>query len=541
MINNLFMSVGAMRSSTTWLYSKLQNHPDIYFPPVKEIHYFTHARNIYDFESKENRTKWLNVVFSEQGDQGPEYFSENADRLDWFARYVGANEVSDEWYQSLYKDSEGRKYCADFSNLNSILDDTGWQLVRKNCTKIKAIYVLRDPFERVWSHYKHEMNWNGLAHEVQGKNFDLFVATLNKEWFWEQARYDLAIKRLKQSLSDDEFKVFYFEDFHSNPDKTLSELCNFLEIDESGLLSSKTEDKVNSSTPMAIPHTFAIHLHDKLSSVYDELALMGFSHPQWKSYKNNIATSAELLRLELEKSGLLLVEKERVISSLTDELSLRGAEIASLQESDAAHNQQSLRLERLLTERDERMITMTDELLLRDARIASLQQSNVDYCQQSLRSEQLLAERDEQIIAINRARENELENLNAVVREHETQAAVFDEALIDLKKQLAERQMFSAFLETEVTTLTGAVNEREIQIAKLAEVIAEHERLVERSTTIFQKQTAEIENLSKLAAIHKREAEEALQQLREKEVLLREIHRSPSWRLTRPFRRIREI
>eukprot|EP00493_Phyllostaurus_siculus_P000433 UN00435 len=36
MIDNLFLSVGAMKAGTTWLYEQLKNHPEIHFTPEKE-------------------------------------------------------------------------------------------------------------------------------------------------------------------------------------------------------------------------------------------------------------------------------------------------------------------------------------------------------------------------------------------------------------------------------------------------------------------------------------------------------------------------
>jgi hypothetical protein len=42
MIEKLFLSVGAMKAGTTWLYDKLKQHPDIHFSPQKEVHFLSH-------------------------------------------------------------------------------------------------------------------------------------------------------------------------------------------------------------------------------------------------------------------------------------------------------------------------------------------------------------------------------------------------------------------------------------------------------------------------------------------------------------------
>ena len=34
-----FLGIGAQKSGTTWLHANLSQHPQIWMPPVKEIHY----------------------------------------------------------------------------------------------------------------------------------------------------------------------------------------------------------------------------------------------------------------------------------------------------------------------------------------------------------------------------------------------------------------------------------------------------------------------------------------------------------------------
>jgi hypothetical protein len=60
MIEKLFLSVGAMKAGTTWLYDKLKQHPDIHFSPQKEVHflsyYYGHT-NILALPKREKRAQ----------------------------------------------------------------------------------------------------------------------------------------------------------------------------------------------------------------------------------------------------------------------------------------------------------------------------------------------------------------------------------------------------------------------------------------------------------------------------------------------------
>jgi hypothetical protein len=42
LFGNLFLSIGAMKAGTTWLYAVLERHPALHFTPEKELHYFYH-------------------------------------------------------------------------------------------------------------------------------------------------------------------------------------------------------------------------------------------------------------------------------------------------------------------------------------------------------------------------------------------------------------------------------------------------------------------------------------------------------------------
>ena len=38
-----FMGIGAQKAATTWLAQNLRQHPDVWIPPRKELHYFDHS------------------------------------------------------------------------------------------------------------------------------------------------------------------------------------------------------------------------------------------------------------------------------------------------------------------------------------------------------------------------------------------------------------------------------------------------------------------------------------------------------------------
>ena len=88
-----FLVIGAQRAGTTWLHRVLRQHPSLWLPPVKELHYFDRLetkRTILD--PKERRRVGLKRLLS----------------LDpWLINYW-LRARSDEWYARLFRDAKGR-------------------------------------------------------------------------------------------------------------------------------------------------------------------------------------------------------------------------------------------------------------------------------------------------------------------------------------------------------------------------------------------------------------------------------------------------
>ncbi|MGB6176103.1 MAG: hypothetical protein WBF43_07170 [Methylocella sp.] len=45
LFDNILLNIGTMKSGTSWLAKQLEDHPDIFLPPVKEVHYFAHLHS----------------------------------------------------------------------------------------------------------------------------------------------------------------------------------------------------------------------------------------------------------------------------------------------------------------------------------------------------------------------------------------------------------------------------------------------------------------------------------------------------------------
>lgn len=284
MIENLFLSVGAMKAGTTWLYDQLKDHPEIYFTPEKEIHYFANAVGIEKQLDHRNRILKLKEKMKKYANGNPKFISKNLDDIYWYANYAYPENISNEWYKGLFSLNHDKKFNADFSNLYCQMGKDGWDNVRKVSKNIKVVYTLRDPLKRLWSHYKFHMKWVNREDEALEVGFEHFKALLDAPWFWINAEYAHNYKLLKENLNNDELLILYFEDFRAEPVKMLLEVERFLGIQEIEPEQDSLDKKVNKTKDFELPDEWLEHMKIKLKPQILEMKEKGIWHNTWSEF-----------------------------------------------------------------------------------------------------------------------------------------------------------------------------------------------------------------------------------------------------------------
>ncbi|WP_353497667.1 sulfotransferase domain-containing protein [Vibrio sp. CB1-14] len=266
MIDSLFLSVGAMKAGTTWLYEQLKDHPDIHFTPEKEIHYFANKVGIENQLNHRDRILKLKAILEKTANGNAKFISQNLEDISWYSEYARESEIDNEWYENLFRFNANKKFCADFSNLYCQMGRDGWDNVRKVAKNIKVIYTLRDPLERLWSHYKFHMKWVNREDDALEAGFEHFKELLDKHFFWVNAEYANNYKLLQQSLTDDELMILYFEDFRERPVDMLNKVQRFLGIEEIAPDESQLNKKVNKTKSFQMPEEWKEYALTKLSN-----------------------------------------------------------------------------------------------------------------------------------------------------------------------------------------------------------------------------------------------------------------------------------
>ena len=186
-----FIIAGAEKSGTTSLSFYLSEHPDIYIPRVKELHFFENANN--------------------------------------YSKGLG-------WYEKQFAGCKGEKAVGECTPFY-MYDDTCAEKIKKAFPEIKILFILRNPVDRAYSNYWHQVRG--------GKEFLPFEAALEREQrrikksrfhsltysYLDKGFYSIQIKRFFDLFDSKQLCIVIFEEFKKHPDKVLNQIYDFLGVD----------------------------------------------------------------------------------------------------------------------------------------------------------------------------------------------------------------------------------------------------------------------------------------------------------------------
>jgi hypothetical protein len=189
-----FILIGAQRCGTTSMHSYLKKHPDIFMSqPLKEPGFFLDTAFIKNylasygihFDSKDSLLK----NFMLQGYSGEKFFGESSTHYTWGDR------------SRTFKTPQRMKM------LNP---------------EMKLIYIIRNPFARMVSHFL------GVQNKFQYVKLNHFV--YNNSWVLANSLYYYQLKYYLEFFTAKQIKIIVFEDYINDPQKILNEIFDHLNV-----------------------------------------------------------------------------------------------------------------------------------------------------------------------------------------------------------------------------------------------------------------------------------------------------------------------
>ena len=208
-----FLVIGAQRAGTTWLHRVLQQHPNLWLPPVKELHYFDKLdtkRTILD--AKERRRVGFRGLIT----------------IDpWFFRYWLMRR-SDAWYKALFRQAQRKgRLTGEITPAYATVDEDVLRRIRRTNNDIKLVFIMRDPVERAWSAVNNAVKKGSIK---GSPTVDTMIERARSPGTASRSAYAQTIKRVEAVFPHSQIRYCFFEDLSSRPTRLIADLFSFLGV-----------------------------------------------------------------------------------------------------------------------------------------------------------------------------------------------------------------------------------------------------------------------------------------------------------------------
>ncbi|HKV56206.1 MAG TPA: sulfotransferase [Candidatus Binataceae bacterium] len=208
-----FFLVGAAKAGTTSLYAYLSQHPDVFFPAVKEPHFFTQVRPSAD----------------------QRFFIEAITKRSAYLR--------------LFAGARGHAVIGDASP-SYLWHEEAPVRIRETVPHARIAMILRDPLERAYSHYlmdyregvQHRTFYDALVEDMRRPDRGWGVSYL----YYELGLYSEQVRRYLDTFRPERVKIMLFDEFRSDVKAALGDISRFLGLDPAPLESVDTSTTYNS-------------------------------------------------------------------------------------------------------------------------------------------------------------------------------------------------------------------------------------------------------------------------------------------------------
>ncbi|MBM2576188.1 sulfotransferase [Jannaschia sp. Os4] len=234
-MNPLLVGFGAPKAGTTWLSRYLVGRDDTFAPPSKEMHFFNRVR-------PKDRPR-LSKRIAEHLSSRSAADARRA-RLERYKRIVDEGRMTDEAYLSLVCDGapEGA-LCYDITPSYGTLGDDEVSRIARLTPDVRAIYIMRDPVDRLWSHARMQArNQSGLdpkavkagrttadqVEAMRARAHAIAEAALSGETkrLVQYSRYSVVAERLLRTFGPERTHLVFFEEMFS--EEGVRAICAFL-------------------------------------------------------------------------------------------------------------------------------------------------------------------------------------------------------------------------------------------------------------------------------------------------------------------------
>ncbi len=220
-----FLCIGAQKAATSWLWVMLRQHPGIWMPPLKEIHFFDH---LYIPENRPWTPSHIRKGVTDALKWHVEHEVMNLDHFKYLVDMAMVRPFTEEWYRFCYHRTAAEgKTLGDITPEYCTLPDEGVEYVRKLLgPELKIIYIIRNPVERAVSQLK--MNLTRRGQEGEGEDF--WINAAKEPVIFQRGDYQTYIPRWEKVFPRENILYLPYRQVKADPAGLLGSIEDHLDL-----------------------------------------------------------------------------------------------------------------------------------------------------------------------------------------------------------------------------------------------------------------------------------------------------------------------
>ena len=254
-----FLCIGSQKAATSWLWTMLRQHPEIWMSPLKEIHFFDH---LYDPKNTRWRIKSAKKQIAVSIRQHLKGEKIDFKYLKYLVNLAVTPIFTESWYSECFNRPEAiGKSCGEITPAYSTLSEEGVEYVKKFLgPDLKLIYIIRNPLDRAVSHLKMKL--------TRGKTDAPDNATILKmahdPEILKNGNYQQNIPRWEKYFPRENFLYLPYKEVRTDPAGFLSQIEDHLAVSRLSKYRGSKE-RVHKTKEVEIPGNVLAYLKKELA------------------------------------------------------------------------------------------------------------------------------------------------------------------------------------------------------------------------------------------------------------------------------------
>jgi hypothetical protein len=219
-----FLVIGVQKAATSWLWVQLRTHPDVWLPPVKELHYFDHLyiQSNRNWTTSHIRNNLRKCIVNHAARQNP-----SLEYIHYLSTLATRNLFTKEWYRYAFSWSAGAdRLTGDITPEYCMIPPRAIRYAKRLLGSVKVIVMVRHPVDRAISQMR--MNAGRARIDLENAPANIWMKLAEEPELLNRAVYSAFFPSWQKVFGNSALLVCSYNEVVRDPTAFLGKVESFL-------------------------------------------------------------------------------------------------------------------------------------------------------------------------------------------------------------------------------------------------------------------------------------------------------------------------